>query len=57
MEDQHAAEQIENKRMNNPNDRGKESGIQISKTLNLPNYDVSLADIEVQPKLVGLARL
>ena len=43
--------------MANSNERGKESGIQISKTLNLPNYDVSLADIEVQPKLVGLARL
>ena len=47
IEDQHAAEQIENKRMANSNERGKESGIQISKTLNLPNYDVSLADIEV----------
>ncbi len=33
------------------------SGIQIAKTLNLPNYDVVLEDIIVLPKLVGLARL
>ena len=45
--DEDAAEQIENKRMNNSNDRSKESGIQISKTLNLPNYDVTLSDIEI----------
>lgn len=43
--------------MNNQSERSKESGIQISKTLNLPNYDLSLSDVEVQPKLVGLARL
>lgn len=29
----------------------------ISKTLNLPNYDLTLQDVEVQPRLVGLARL
>ena len=52
----HAAEQIENKRLT-PYERGKESGIVISKTLNLPNYDLGLQDVELQPTLVGLARL
>lgn len=55
-EDQHAAEQIDNKRVPQ-HERGKESGIVISKTLNLPNYDLSLQDVEIQPTLVGLARL
>ena len=42
----------------NTGDRGlKESGILISKKLNLPNYDLILGDVEVQPTLVGLARL
>ena len=54
MED--AAEQIENKR-SLPSEARKESGIVISKTLNLPNYDITLDDVEVQPTLVGLARL
>ena len=56
FEDQHAAEQIETKRLT-PYERGKESGIVISKTLNLPNYDLGLQDVELQPTLVGLARL
>lgn len=46
IEDQHAAEQIENKR-SVPNEARKESGIVIAKTLNLPNYDLTLQDIEV----------
>ena len=33
------------------------SGIQVSKSLNLPNYDLTLEDVEVMPKLVGLGRL
>ena len=42
----------------NSQDRGnKESGIQISKKLNLPNYDMFISDVEVQPTLVSLARL
>ena len=59
IEEQHAAEQIENKRMlGNAAERGnKESGILISKKLNLPNYDVTLNDVEVMQTLVGLARL
>ena len=56
LEDQHAAEEIENKRLA-PNEQRKESGIVISKTLNLPNYDLTLKEVEVQPTLVGLARL
>ncbi len=46
VEDMHAAEQIDNKRIA-PSERGKESGIVISKNLNLPNYDLTLKDVEV----------
>lgn len=46
IEDSHAAEQIENKRFP-PYERGKESGIVISKILNLPNYDLTLQDVEL----------
>ena len=46
IEDQHAAEQIENKRLI-PSETRKESGIVIAKTLNLPNYDLTLHDVEV----------
>lgn len=33
------------------------SGIQISKSLNLPNYDLTLDDIILMPRLVGIGRL
>jgi len=46
IEDTHAAETIENKRQP-PHERGKESGIVISKLLNLPNYDLTLQDVEI----------
>jgi hypothetical protein len=49
----HAADQNETKQT----DATQDSGIQISKKLNLPNYDLSLADIELQPVLVGLGRI
>jgi hypothetical protein len=43
--------------LGNGAERGnKESGILISKKLNLPNYDVTLNDVEVMQTLVGLAR-
>jgi hypothetical protein len=33
------------------------SGIQIAKNLNLPNYDITLEDVNLIPKLVGLGRI
>lgn len=59
IEDSFAAEQTEKKILESPNDRSrsKDSGIQICKRLNLPNYDLTLADIEIQPALVGIGRV
>jgi len=34
-----------------------ESGIQISKLLNLKNYDLMLEDIEIQPKIASMAHM
>ena len=49
IEDSFAAEQTEKKIFESPDDktRSKDSGIQICKRLNLPNYDLTLADIEI----------
>ena len=33
------------------------SGIQVSKQLNLPNYDLNLEDVEVMHKIVGIGRI
>jgi hypothetical protein len=49
----HTADQNDTKQAGGTQD----SGIQISKRLNLPNYDLSLADIELQPPLVGIGRI
>jgi len=33
------------------------SGIEVSKNLNLPNYDLGIEDVEIMHKIVGIGRL